>query len=152
MDEELEQFRSELEEIGKRARRAALALGGVSAADKVRALELMARNIDRGREALKAANGRDLDAARRAGLPAPKLDRLTLTDKRIDDMIAGLRTVAGQTDPVGRVLDERVRPNGIKITKVAVPFGVVGIIYESRPNVTVDASGIALKRNFKCHF
>ena len=145
MDEELEQFRSELEEIGKRARRAALALGGVSAADKVRALELMARNIDRGREALKAANGRDLDAARRAGLPAPKLDRLTLTDKRIDDMIAGLRTVAGQTDPVGRVLDERVRPNGIKITKVAVPFGVVGIIYESRPNVTVDASGIALK-------
>ena len=145
MDEELEQFRSELEEIGKRARRAALALGGVSAADKVRALELMARNIDRGREALKAANGRDLDAARRAVLPAPKLDRLTLTDKRIDDMIAGLRTVAGQTDPVGRVLDERVRPNGIKITKVAVPFGVVGIIYESRPNVTVDASGIALK-------
>ena len=60
-------------------------------------------------------------------------------------MIAGLRTVAGQTDPVGRVLDERVRPNGIRITKVAVPFGVVGIIYESRPNVTVDASGIALK-------
>ena len=145
MNEELEKFRSELEEIGKRARRAALALGGVSAADKVRALELMARNIDRDREELKRANERDLEAARLAGLPAPKLDRLTLTDRRIDDMIGGLRTVAAQRDPVGRILDERVRPNGIRIAKVCVPFGVVGIIYESRPNVTVDASGIALK-------
>ena len=145
MDEELEKFRSALEEIGQRARRAALALGGVSAADKVRALELMAQNIDRDREALKQANERDLEAARKAGLPAPKLDRLTLTDKRIDTMIEGLRTVAAQHDPVGRVLEERVRPNGIRITKVCVPFGVVGIIYESRPNVTVDASGIALK-------
>ena len=145
MDEALEKFRSELEEIGKRARRAALALGGVPADVKVRALELMARNIDRDRMALKQANERDLDAARRINLPAPKLDRLTLTDRRIDDMIAGLRTVAAQHDPVGRVLDERTRPNGIKITKVCVPFGVVGIIYESRPNVTVDASGIALK-------
>ena len=145
MDEELEKFRSELEAIGQRARCAALALGGVSATDKVRALELMARNIDRNRNALKQANERDLDAARRSGLPAPKLDRLTLTDRRIDDMIAGLRTVAAQHDPVGRVIDERTRPNGIRITKVAVPFGVVGIIYESRPNVTVDASGIALK-------
>ena len=145
MDEELEQFRSELDKIGRRARRAALALGGVPADVKVRALELMARNIDRSRAELKTANERDLEAARRAGLPAPKLDRLTLTDKRIDDMIEGLRTVAAQNDPVGRVLDERVRPNGIKITKVCVPFGVVGIIYESRPNVTVDASGIALK-------
>ena len=145
MDEKLEKFRSELEEIGKRARRAALALGGVSPADKVRALELMARSVDRSREELKAANALDLEAARRAGLPAPKLDRLTLTDRRIDDMIAGLRTVAAQRDPVGRVLDERVRPNGIRIAKVCVPFGVVGIIYESRPNVTVDASGIALK-------
>lgn len=145
MDEELEKFRSELEAIGQRARRAALALGGVSAAVKVRALELMAQNIDRGREALKAANERDLEAARAAGLPAPKLDRLTLTEARIDTMIGGLRTVAAQHDPVGSVLDERVRPNGIRITKVRVPFGVVGIIYESRPNVTVDAAGIAIK-------
>lgn len=145
MDEELELFRTELEKIGQRARRAALALGGVSAADKVRALELMARNLDRAREELKTANERDLAAARAANLSAPKLDRLTLTDKRIDAMIEGLRTVAAQNDPVGRVLDERVRPNGIRITKVCVPFGVVGIIYESRPNVTVDASGIALK-------
>ena len=145
MDEELEKFRSELEEIGKRARRAALALGGVSADVKVRALELMARDIDAGREELKAVNRRDLDAAERAGLSAPKIDRLTLTDRRIDTMIEGLRTVAAQSDPVGRVLDERTRPNGIKITKICVPFGVVGIIYESRPNVTVDAAGIAIK-------
>jgi len=145
MNEELEKFRAGLEEIGRRARRAALALGGVSAADKVRALELMARNIDRSREELKRTNELDLEAARKAGLSAPKLDRLTLTDGRIDAMIDGLRTVAAQKDPVGRILDERIRPNGIRITKVCVPFGVVGIIYESRPNVTVDASGIALK-------
>ena len=145
MNEELEKFRAGLEEIGRRARRAALALGGVSAADKVRALELMARNIDRSREELKRTNELDLEAARKAGLSAPKLDRLTLTDGRIDAMIDGLRSVAAQKDPVGRILDERIRPNGIRITKVCVPFGVVGIIYESRPNVTVDASGIALK-------
>ena len=145
MEEELEKFRSELEEIGKRARRAALALGGVSADVKVRALELMARDLDAGREELKAVNRRDLDAAERAGLSAPKIDRLTLTDRRIDTMIEGLRTVAAQSDPVGRILDERIRPNGIKITKICVPFGVVGIIYESRPNVTVDAAGIAIK-------
>ena len=145
MDEAMEKFRRDLEAIGERARRAALALGGVSPEDKVRALELMAQNIDAARAELKAANLRDIEAAKASGLSAPKIDRLTLTDGRIDTMIKGLRTVAAQHDPVGRVLDERVRPNGIRITKVAVPFGVVGIIYESRPNVTVDASGIALK-------
>ena len=145
MDEALEKFRRDLEAIGERARRAALALGGVSPEDKVRALELMAQSIDDARAELKAANLRDVEAAKASGLSAPKIDRLTLTDGRIDTMIEGLRTVAAQSDPVGRVLGERVRPNGIKITKVCVPFGVVGIIYESRPNVTVDASGIALK-------
>ena len=145
MDEILEKFRRDLEAIGERARRAALALGGVSPEEKVRALELMAQSIDDARTELKAANRLDLEAAKKSGLSAPKVDRLTLTDSRIDAMIEGLRTVAAQQDPVGRVLDERVRPNGIRITKVAVPFGVVGIIYESRPNVTVDASGIALK-------
>jgi len=145
MDEELEKFRSGLEEIGKRARRAALALGGVSAEVKIRALRLMADELDASRDGIGAANRLDLDEAARTGLSAPKVDRLTLTDARIDSMIDGLRTVAAQHDPVGKILDERVRPNGIKITKVAVPFGVVGIIYESRPNVTVDAAGIALK-------
>ena len=145
MEAELEKFRRELELIGGRARRAALALGGVSPEDKVKALELMARDLDASREELKAANRLDLEAAERSGLPAPKIDRLTLTDARIDAMISGLRTVAAQRDPVGRVLERRTRPNGLEIVKVAVPFGVVGIIYESRPNVTVDASGIALK-------
>ena len=145
MNEELEQFRTALEEIGRRARRAALALGGVSAADKVRALELMAQELDTCRDGIRAANRTDLEAARRSDLPAPKIDRLTLTDARIDAMIGGLRTVAAQSDPVGRILDERVRPNGIRIAKICVPFGVVGIIYESRPNVTVDAAGIAIK-------
>ncbi|MBQ6352799.1 MAG: glutamate-5-semialdehyde dehydrogenase [Lentisphaeria bacterium] len=145
MEAELENFRRELEAIGERARRAALALGGVSPEDKVRALELMARDLDAGRDGIREANRIDLDEAKRSGLSAPKIDRLTLTDARIDAMIAGLRTVAAQHDPVGRIIEKRVRPNGIEITKVAVPFGVVGIIYESRPNVTVDAAGIALK-------
>jgi len=145
MDDELEKMRNELTRIGERARSAAIALGGASAETKVRALGLMADRIAAERAGLAAANAADLEKAKLAGLPAPKLDRLTLTDARIDGMIDGLRTVAAQRDPVGRVLDERVRPNGLRITKVAVPFGVVGIIYESRPNVTVDAAGIALK-------
>ena len=145
MSESLENIRAELAKIGASARRAALLLGGVAPEVKVNALNLMAERIDAARAGLHEANGRDLAAARANGLPEPKVDRLTMTDGRIDTMIEGLRTVAAQRDPVGRVLEERVRPNGLHITKVSVPFGVVGIIYESRPNVTVDAAGIALK-------
>ena len=145
MDGELEIMREELLRIGVRARAAAIALGGVAPETKVKALNLMADRLDAARAELKKANRADLEKAEASGLPAPKLDRLTLTDARIDGMIDGLRTVAAQHDPVGRVLDERVRPNGLGIRKVAVPFGVVGIIYESRPNVTADAAGIALK-------
>ena len=145
MSENLENIRAGLEKIGAAARRAALLLGGTAPEVKVKALNLMADRIDAGRAGLHEANERDLAAARASGLSAPKIDRLTMTESRIDTMIDGLRTVAAQSDPVGRVLEERVRPNGIRITKVSVPFGVVGIIYESRPNVTVDAAGIALK-------
>ena len=145
MSESLENIRAELAEIGASARRAALLLGGVAPEVKVKALNLMAERIDAARAGLHEANERDLAAARANGLPEPKIDRLTMTDGRIDTMIEGLRTVAAQSDPVGRILEERVRPNGLRITKVSVPFGVVGIIYESRPNVTVDAAGIALK-------
>ena len=145
MSENLENIRAGLEKIGAAARRAALLLGGTAPEVKVKALNLMAERIDASRAGLHEANERDLAAARAAGLPAPKIDRLTMTESRIDTMIEGLRTVAAQSDPVGRVLEERVRPNGIRITKISVPFGVVGIIYESRPNVTVDAAGIALK-------
>ena len=145
MSESLENIRAELAKIGASARRAALLLGGVAPEVKVKALELMAERIDAARAGLHEANERDLAAARANGLPEPKIDRLTMTDGRIGTMIEGLRTVAAQRDPVGRVLEERVRPNGLHITKISVPFGVVGIIYESRPNVTVDAAGIALK-------
>ena len=145
MSESLENIRAELAKIGASARRAALLLGGIAPEVKVKALELMAERIGGARAGLHEANERDLAAARANGLPEPKIDRLTMTDGRIDTMIEGLRTVAAQRDPVGRVLEERVRPNGLRITKVSVPFGVVGIIYESRPNVTVDAAGIALK-------
>ena len=145
MSESQENIRAELQRIGASARRAALLLGGIAPEVKVAALNSMAERIDAARAALREANERDLAAARANNLSAPKIDRLTMTDSRIDTMIEGLRTVAAQRDPVGRVLEERVRPNGLRITKVSVPFGVVGIIYESRPNVTVDAAGIALK-------
>ena len=145
MSESLEIIRAELAKIGASARRAALLLGGVAPEVKVKALNLMADRIDGARAGLHEANERDLAAARANGLPEPNIDRLTMTESRIDTMIEGLRTVAAQRDPVGRVLEERVRPNGLHITKLSVPFGVVGIIYESRPNVTVDAAGIALK-------
>ena len=142
---ELEKIQTGLEKIGRKARNAALALGGVAPEIRTRALLLMADRLDAARTEITAANELDLAAARGAGLSAPKIDRLTLTGDRISGMAAGLRAVAAQRDPLGRVLEERRRPNGLKITKISVPFGVVGIIYEARPNVTVDAAGIAIK-------
>ena len=94
---------------------------------------------------IKAANGQDLAAARASGLSEAMIDRLALNDRRIAEMAEGLRVVASQVDPVGRILSQTTRPNGLVITKVSVPLGVIGIIYESRPNVTVDAAGICLK-------
>ena len=96
-------------------------------------------------EAIKAANAIDVEAGRAAGLSSSMLDRLAVNDKRIEAMAQGLREVAELPDPVGRVLDERTRPNGLRLQKVAVPIGVVAFIYESRPNVTADAAGLCLK-------
>ena len=141
----LEEIRAGLSEMGERAKRASRALAALSADAKNAALLRMAEAIEKAAAEITEANRLDLEAARAAGLPAAKLDRLTLTPGRITAMAEGLRNVAAQHDPVGRVLSRTVRPNGLEITKVSVPFGVIGIIYEARPNVTVDAAGICLK-------
>jgi glutamate-5-semialdehyde dehydrogenase len=130
-------------EIGQRARAAAATLGLASAETKVAALRGAARAVrDRAAEIL-AANSRDLAEAE--GLTAALRDRLALDDRRLEAIAAGLEAIADLPDPVGRVLAKWARPNGLAIERIAVPLGVVGIVYESRPNVTADAGGLALK-------
>ena len=140
-----EVMKSTLTEMGKKAKIASRALAVLPSDEKKRCLEMMARGVEQAAEAIKAANAEDLARAKQAGLAPAMIDRLTLTDRRIQEMADGLRVVASQHDPVGRVLSTVVRPNGLEITKISVPLGVIGIIYESRPNVTVDAAGICLK-------
>ena len=105
----------------------------------------MADALEKGAGAIKEANALDMESAARNGLPAAMLDRLKLDDKRISAMAKGLREVMALDDPVGKTLDERVRPNGLKLQKVSTPIGVVVIIYESRPNVTADAASLCFK-------
>ncbi len=152
MDKELslEQMQSELQAMGERAVAASRELAVMSAADKTRCLEAMAAALEARREEIKAANGLDMKNGAAAGLSAALLDRLRLDDVRIDGMARGLREVAAQEDPVGRVLSRTVRPNGLEIEKISVPLGVIAIIYESRPNVTSDAAGICLKAGNCC--
>lgn len=131
--------------LARQAKAASPALAGLAASDRNRALVAMADAMEREASALRSANAVDLDAGSRAGLSSAMLDRLRLDDRRIQAMAQGLREVAALPDPLGRVLDERTRPNGLRLEKVAVPIGVVVIIYESRPNVTADAAGLCLK-------
>ena len=132
-------------EIGRRARAAAAELAFAPAAAKTRALEAAARAMDATRDEIKAANARDMDYGRDKGLSPAMLDRLMLDDARIDGIIAGLRAIAAQPDPVGQVIAEWDRPNGLSIQRVRTPLGVIGVIYESRPNVTADAGALCLK-------
>ena len=141
----LEMISAELINIGKKAKAAADALAVASDEVKRAALENMADRIESAVPEILNANMRDTDAARKKGISDAMLDRLTLDEKRIHQMAEGLRIVAAQSDPVGKVISRTVRPNGLEITKKSVPFGVIGIIYEARPNVTADAAGICLK-------
>src|SRR5580692_7029837 len=135
----------EMAEIGRRAREAAAALALASAGSKIAAWK-NAATAGRTREAdILAANARDLAEAGAQDLSLALRDRLALDPKRVEAIAAGLEAVAALPDPVGRVLAEWTRPNGLHIQRVAVPLGVIGIIYESRPNVTADAGGLALK-------
>jgi glutamate-5-semialdehyde dehydrogenase len=132
-------------EIGARARAAAAELAIAAPETKRAALEAAADAVARARDAILAANAKDIAAARDKGLTPAMLDRLALDAGRIDGIIAGLRAVAAQDDPVGQVIAEWDRPNGLHIRRVRTPLGVIGVIYESRPNVTADAGALCLK-------
>jgi glutamate-5-semialdehyde dehydrogenase len=132
-------------EIGHRARTAATALALASAEAKVAALRAAAQVVRARQDEILAANARDLEEAESEGLSAAMRDRLALDPKRLEAIAAGLEAIADLPDPVGRVLASWTGPNGLAIERLAVPLGVIGIIYESRPNVTADAGGLALK-------
>ena len=131
--------------LGRAARDASRVIGRASTAQKNRALLAAANALDAARAELTAANELDLAAGRANGLEPAMLERLALTPARIDGMIVGLRQVAALPDPVGAIRDMSYRPSGIQVGKMRVPLGVVGIIYESRPNVTIDAASLCLK-------
>ncbi|MCL2876784.1 MAG: glutamate-5-semialdehyde dehydrogenase [Betaproteobacteria bacterium] len=131
--------------LGRQARKASRVLAAASTGAKNTALIATAEEIRRQRDALLAANGKDLALARQAGLEAAMLDRLGLNEKSVEAMAAGLEQVASLPDPVGEITDVRHRPSGIQVGKMRVPLGVIGIIYEARPNVTADAAALCLK-------
>ncbi|WP_300729572.1 glutamate-5-semialdehyde dehydrogenase [Pseudomonas sp.] len=131
--------------LGRAAREASRVIGRASTAQKNRALHGAAAALDAARPQLIAANERDLAAGRANGLEPAMLERLALTPARIDSMIVGLRQVAALPDPIGAIRDMSYRPSGIQVGKMRVPLGVVGIIYESRPNVTIDAASLCMK-------
>jgi glutamate-5-semialdehyde dehydrogenase len=132
-------------DLGQRARAASRHLARASTKSKDEALNAIADAIDTSRPAISAANAQDLEAGASKGLDAALLDRLELTPVRIDAMIEGLRQIAALPDPVGAITDLNYRPSGIQVGRMRVPLGVIGIIYESRPNVTADAAGLCLK-------
>ena len=134
-----------IHEIGARARAASRELAGLSPAQKSVILHAMADELLAGTDGLIRANAEDLARAEQNGLTKAAIDRLRLTPERVAGMADGIRQVAGLTDPVGEILREWTRPNGIQITKIRTPIGVIGIIYESRPNVTSDAAVLCLK-------
>jgi glutamate-5-semialdehyde dehydrogenase len=138
-------LQDQMTRLAQQAKLAARELAKLSSDEKNTCLRAMADALEQHRAALQEANARDLDAGAQGGLSAAMLDRLKLDDQRVAGMARGLREVAALPDPVGRVLDERTRPNGLRLQKVSVPIGVVVIIYESRPNVTADAAGLCFK-------
>lgn len=135
---------TEMAALGADARAAARVLAGASSDRRRRALRAAASSLRRRRAAILEANARDMEAARRAGSGPALLDRLALDPERLEAMAAGVEAVAALDDPVGRVLGEWTRPNGLRIRRVSVPIGVIGIVYESRPNVTADAGALCL--------
>ena len=134
-----------MHELGERARAASRALAAADTGAKNAALNAIADDLDAQRESLMAENRKDLDAGAAKGLDAALLDRLELNAARIDSMIEGLRQIAALPDPIGEIFDMTFRPTGIQVGRMRVPLGVVGIIYESRPNVTADAAALCLK-------
>ena len=138
-------IKSYMTRIGQQARKAASEMARADTDTKNRALRYIAEAIRRDVAQLRAANQKDLDIAAENGLEPALLDRLTLSEKAIETMAAGLEQIASLSDPIGEITDLRLRPSGIQVGQMRVPLGVIGIIYEARPNVTVDAAGLCIK-------
>ncbi|WP_287496738.1 glutamate-5-semialdehyde dehydrogenase [Pandoraea sp. CB10b_02] len=134
-----------MQSLGQRARDASRAMARADTAAKNRALLAIADAIERDGAKLQEVNRRDLERARTNGQDAAFIDRLTLSDKALRTMVEGLRQIAGLSDPIGEISNVRVQPSGIQVGQMRVPLGVIGIIYESRPNVTIDAAALCLK-------
>ena len=143
-------IKDQMQHLGQQARAASRAMAAADTNAKNRALTATAEALKSQSPALIAANARDLEAGRAKGLDAAMLDRLELTPKRIDAMIEGLLQVAALNDPIGEITDMRYMPSGIQVGRMRVPLGVIGIIYESRPNVTIDAASLCLKSGNAC--
>lgn len=135
----------DITDLGRRARQASRAMRNASGQDKSFALLAMARRLQAQQAALQAENARDLVAAEKNGLDPAMLERLQLSDKAIATMAAGLEQIAAMPDPIGSLSATQIRPNGMRVAQMRVPLGVIGIIYESRPNVTIDAAALCLK-------
>ncbi|HIL21747.1 MAG TPA: glutamate-5-semialdehyde dehydrogenase, partial [Alcanivorax sp.] len=134
-----------MQRLGEQARQASRAMARASSGDKDKALAAIANALRDHRDAILRANEKDLEAGRSNGLDAALLDRLALTADRFDGMVEGLEQIIGLADPIGVITDLAYRPSGIQVGKMRVPLGVIGIIYESRPNVTIDAAALCLK-------
>lgn len=141
----MEDWKAYVEALGRSARRASRQLVSLDGATKTAALKRIASSIRESSAILLAANKKDLEAALAGGLAPALIERLTLDEKRIRSMAEGVEQIAGQTDPVGQIIEGYVRPNGLRITKMRVPIGVVCFFYESRPNVTSDAAALCIK-------
>ncbi len=136
---------AEVRDLARRARQASLSLGGLGGSAKNAWLARSAERLEAARERSLSENRKDALEAERGGVAAPMLRRLALDGGKWEDMIDGLRAVAALPDPVGEILDTRVRPNGLRVGRMRIPLGVIAIIYESRPNVTVDAAALCVK-------
>ncbi|HEY4577657.1 MAG TPA: glutamate-5-semialdehyde dehydrogenase, partial [Yaniella sp.] len=145
MTAQLDSVTEQIAAITSAARFAQKSLAGASRADKDAALAAMAEAIDANRAKILEANATDLDRGKANNTPAAMLDRLQLTDDRIDGLVSALGDLAGLPDPIGNVVRGNNLPNGIRMQQVRVPLGVVGAIYEARPNVTIDIAGIGIK-------
>ena len=143
-------YHSSIKLMGKAAREASLALSSISSVKKNQALLEIAKSLDKHRQTILSANLLDMELARSNKLETTLLDRLELNNTRIDTMIEGLKQVTELPDPIGETSDLETRPNGLRVGKMRVPIGVIGIIYESRPNVTIDSAALCLKSGNAC--
>src|ERR1700704_1590627 len=149
MDQKLD-VRQHVRELGRAARAAARALARADAEAKNRALAFMAKDLRSSAKKILAANSADVAQAKKDGADAAFIDRLTLTPKLIEQMAEGVEQVARLADPVGQISERVKRPTGIEVARMRVPIGVIGIIYESRPNVTADAAALCVKSGNAC--